>query len=518
MTSKDTWIALGRRHFLAATGAALILPASAVRAQIKSNPFMLGVASGSPRETTVILWTRLAHNPLEGGGMPASIVPVQYRVCTDAAMQKTFREGSFDARPEDAHSVHVRLEGLQPGREYWYRFMVGDFESPVGRTRTASPTDGTAKLAVASCQAYETGFFAAFADMAAWSPDCIIHVGDYIYEGGASPLGTRTRDYDGESVTATVVRQHNSAEITTLWDYRNRYALYRGDPSLQAAHAAAPWIVAMDDHEIDNNWAGDIPQDPEKQTRLEFKVRKLAALKAYWEHMPIEQPPTIRGFEAKLRMHDGYRFGPAQVHLLDTRQFRSDQACGDPFIGAGCDVLADPARTMLGPAQEAWLINSLKRSSAPFNVLASQIWFAPYRHDAPGAPFYGNTDQWDGYPAARQRLLDVLGGISNPVSIVGDWHSAAAQVLTADADDPKSRRIGHEFAGTSISSMCPWAGRMERSREFNPQLAYFNGAKRGYARFTVDQKRWTTQYRTVVDPLDAESTSVTDCELRTNDF
>ena len=509
---------ISRRLFVGAGAASLLLPASAVRAALTVNPLTLGIASGSPQESSVILWTRLAMSPLAGGGMPNAIVPVRYLVCADSAMRKVVREGSFDARPEDAHSVHLKIEGLQPGREYWYRFAAGDYTSATGRTRTRSAGDATARLALASCQAWETGHFAAYADIAAWAPDCVIHIGDYIYEGGISPLGAVERKSNGDAVRFDVVRQHNSAEIVSLYDYRNRYALYRQDASLQAAHAASPWIMAMDDHEIDNNWAGDVPQDTDKQTALEFKIRKLAAFKAYWEHMPIEQPPAIAGLEASLRMHGLYRFGPAQVHLLDTRQFRSDQACGDPFIGAGCAELADPARTMLGQPQETWLFDALRTSAAPFNALASQTWLAPYRHAAVGAPFNGNTDQWDGYPVARQRLLDVLATVKNPVAVTGDWHCAAAHTLTRNPDDPKSARIGHEFSGTSISSVCPWAGQMERSQTHNPQTSYFNGRQRGYTRFTVDKKRWTTAFRVVADVTDAASPVVTDREIRTSDI
>jgi alkaline phosphatase D len=516
--TKQTDAMISRRLFVTAGAAALVLPASAVRAAIDANPFTLGIASGSPQDTNIILWTRLALAPLVGGGMPAATLPVHYLVCADAAMRKVVRQGTIDARPEDAHSVHLKVEGLQPGREYWYRFAVGEYTSATGRTRTSNARDANARLVLASCQAWETGYYAAYADIAAWAPDCVIHVGDYIYEGGIAPLGPVQGESNGDTVRHTVVRQHNSAEIVSLYDYRNRYAQYRQDASLQAAHAASPWIMAMDDHEIDNNWAGDVPQDPDKQTALEFKVRKLAALKAYWEHMPIEQPPEIAGLQASLRMHGLYRFGPAQVHLLDTRQFRSDQACSDPFIGNGCAELADPARTMLGSAQEAWLFDALGKSAAPFNVLASQTWLAPYRHTPVGAPFTGNTDQWDGYPVARQRLLDVLSGVANPVAITGDWHCAAAHSLTRNADDPASMRIGHEFSGTSISSVCPWAGQMERSQVHNPQTRYFNGRQRGYTRFTVDHKRWTTEFRVVADVTNPVSAVVTDREIRTSDI
>lgn len=512
---------LSRRLFIGSAAAGIVLPASLARAQIKANPFTLGVASGSPRETGVILWTRLAPDPLKGGGMPAGDVTVRYRIWEDAEMRRLLREGDVIAPEADAHSVHARIEGLRPGREYWYRFSVGDYESPVGRTRTAARADGTARLALASCQNWQSGFFAAYADMAEWAPDCVIHVGDYIYEGGVSAIGTRQVEKPGEVLNFRTVRQHNSAEITTLWDYRNRYALYRGDPSLQAAHAASPWIVAMDDHEVDNNWAADVPQDPWAQTPLEWKVRKLAAFKAWYEHMPVERPPVIAGLEASLRMHDLFRFGPAQVHLLDTRQYRSDQLCGDAaFPGqAYCAGSDDPARGALGREQEAWLFDALRRSDAPFNVLASQIWLAPYRFNKANEPLAVNQDSWDGYAPARQRLVDVLAsGVSNPVSISGDWHCAAAMTLHADPFDAKSRRVGHEFAGTSIASDCGWVLEMEQQRSENPHVRHLNGRQRGYCRFEVDRRNWKTTYRVVNDPYDAASACRTDVELRTRDF
>lgn len=512
---------LSRRFFLGTATAGFLLPASLVRAQIRANPFTLGVASGSPRETGVILWTRLAPDPLKGGGMPAGDVTVRYRIWEDAEMRRLLREGDVIAPEADAHSVHARIEGLRPGREYWYRFSVGDYESPVGRTRTAARSDAKARLALASCQNWQSGYFAAYADMAAWAPDCVIHVGDYIYEGGISPVGTRTVEKPGETLTFRTVRQHNSAEITTLWDYRNRYALYRSDQALQAAHAASPWIVAMDDHEVDNNWVADVPQDPWAQTGLEWKVRKLAAFKAWYEHMPVERPPAIAGLEASLRMHDLFRFGPAQVHLLDTRQYRSDQLCGDAsFPGqAYCPGSDDPARGALGSAQEAWLFDALRRSDAAYNVLASQIWLAPYRFNAPSEPLAVNQDAWDGYAPARQRLIDVLGsGVSNPVAVSGDWHCASAMTIHEDPFNTKSRRVGHEFAGTSITSDCGWVHEMEQHRVNNPHVGYLNGRQRGYCRFEVDRRNWTTTYRAVVDPYDPASACQTDAQMRTRDL
>ncbi|MDX2222518.1 MAG: alkaline phosphatase D family protein [Rhodospirillaceae bacterium] len=477
------------------------------------------MASGSPRPNSVVLWTRLAPVPFEGGGMPSGEVEVRYRVCSDPGMRRTLRDGLVATSDAKAHAVHALVRGLEPGREYWYQFTFGSDESPVGRTRTADAGGRTAKLALASCNSFEAGHFAAYADMAAWSPDCVIHVGDYIYEGPPSPLGVQTRELYGRTITVENVRQHLGPETVTLWDYRNRYALYRSDPSLQAAHAAAPWVVAMDDHEIDNNWAADVPQDPWAQTPLEFKVRKLHALQAYYEHMPLEQPPTFSGVDAHLQMFGAYRFGPAQVLLLDTRQYRSDQPCGQGFPGdASCEALADPYLSMTGPVQERWLIEALARPVAPFNVIGSQTWFAPYRYNAaPEAPSV-NMDQWDGYPIQRQRLIDAMAASSaKTVVLSGDWHCAAAMRIHQDPWNAGSRRVGHNFCGTSISSHCPWWEPLRAAKDFNPHVDHVNGGQRGYVRCEITAEDCRAEFRVVADPRDAASAVSTDIEIRTRD-
>ena len=267
---------MSRRFFMAVGGATASIPKAF--AQSDKYHFTLGVASGCPRPDGIVLWTRLAPEPLRGGGMLPGKAHVRYRLCSDQAMRRTVRDGIVETSDAKAHSVHVVLRGLEPGRDYWYQFTYGADESPIGRTRTANAAATTAKFALASCHAYEAGHFAAYADIAAWSPDCVIHIGDYIYEGAPNILGMRSAKVGGFQVSWENIRQHAGPETVTLWDYRNRYALYKSEAALQAAHAAAPWIAAPDDHEVDNNWAGDIPQDPWAQTPLEFKVRKLAAL------------------------------------------------------------------------------------------------------------------------------------------------------------------------------------------------------------------------------------------------
>ena len=507
-----------RRLFLASTGAALWTPAAA-RATSNKYHFTLGVASGCPRNSSVVIWTRLAPEPLLGGGMPIGLADVRYRVCRDNEMRDLVYEGVAQTSEVKGHSVHVTLQGLEPGREYWYQFYFGQDESPVGRTRTTDPSAESATFALANCQSFETGLYAAYREIAEWAPDCVIHVGDYIYEGRPNPLGVIRREFQGRNLEYEVVRQHNSPEIVTLYDYRNRYALYRSDPNLQAAHAASPWLVAMDDHEIDNNWAGDTPQDPEKQNPVEFAVRKLAALQAYYEHMPLEHPPIINGLHGHLQMYGAYRFGPAQINLLDTRQYRSDQVCGQGFPSDfPCEDLEDPTRSMTGDVQEQWLFRQLKESTAPFNVLAQQTWFGPFVYDDDPDWRKVNMDQWDGYPIQRQRIIDALSDdISNPVVLSGDWHCAMGMRLHRDPLDAKSDRVGHNFAATSISSVCPWSHIVEQSKDANPYVDYVNGDDRGYLRCEVDQSNWTSQYRVVRDVTKADSRLRTDMEMRTSD-
>lgn len=511
---------ISRRRFILTSGSiVLATPAlSGLVGAARDYPFTLGVASGSPSPDGCVLWTRLAPDPLNGGGMPQGSIEVRYRVCSDQAMRRTVRDGRFTTDDSVGHSVHVILEGLEPGREYWYQFYLGEDESPVGRTRTSDPRAREVTLAVATCQSYESGFYAAYADIAAWAPDCVIHVGDYIYEGGISPLGERSREMNGKTFTYRNVRQNNSAEIVTLWDYRNRYALYRMDADLQAAHAASPWIVAMDDHEVDNNWAGFTPQDPWAQTDTEFRVRRQAAFRAYYEHMPLREPPQIHGLDSRLSLYGAWRFGPALVHLLDTRQYRSDQVPIDRISHPAQAVTPeDRNRGMLGEAQERWLLDSLKRSDAPFNVLAQQTWFAPFNYsDDPARPDF-NMDQWDGYPRQRQRLVDAMSEVDNTIVLSGDWHCANASTIHRDPSDVSSPRVGWEFASTSIASHCPWAERVHNAQAYNPHVRYTNGDQRGYLRCSVTKDDWRTDYRVVEDAYRADSAVRTDYTVSTRD-
>ena len=293
-------------------------PVLAIRDVSGPDPFTLGVASGDPWSDSVVLWTRLAPQPLalDGfGGMPARDVTVRWEVSADDRFTRLVRKGHTVARPATAHAVHVEVGGLKPGREYFYRFEAMGQRSRTGRTRTA-PGRGdltSARFGVASCARYETGHFTAYGHLAHERPDLVLHLGDYVYEYAGNPK-------------TPVARPFEQGECLTLTDYRRRYAQYRTDPDLQALHATAPFAVVWDDHEIDNNWAGDVPED--RQTREQFLSRRAAAFAAYNEAMPLRRAAAPAGPSA--RIYRELAWGDlANVYMLDTRQYRDDQPCGD---------------------------------------------------------------------------------------------------------------------------------------------------------------------------------------------
>ncbi len=447
-----------------------------------SYPFTLGVASGDPDSSGVVLWTRLAPDPLRGGGMPPDSVEVSWEIATDDRLRRIARRGTAVASPDFGHSVHVEVEGLEPDRPYWYRFYAGGEASPLGRTRTmplaGAPTERL-RLAFASCQHYEQGYFTAYRHMAGEDLDVVFHLGDYIYES------------EGD---ATRVRMHTGQELQSLDDYRNRYALYKTDADLQAAHAAFPWIVTWDDHEVDNDYAGAASehQDPIDA----FLGRRAAAYRAFYEHMPLRRAAVPNGPFA--RMYRGVSVGTlADFSVLDTRQYRSDQPC-ERRIAPLCPAVLDPAQTMLGAAQEHWLLDRLSRSRARWNVLAQQVLMVQV--DSVAGPERGySMDKWNGYVAERTRLLAALQQrrVSNPIVLSGDSHINWVGDLRVDFNDERSPAAATEFAGTSISSggdgadLPPWSASVLAE---NPQVRFING-QRGYVRCDVTPRQWRADYR-----------------------
>ena len=433
---------LSRRKFLTVAGSAGVVVAASqfpfARARtapvrFTGYPFTLGVASGDPTPDGAVLWTRLAPSPLSGhGGMPDKPVTVEWEVATDENFSNVVARGEEIAVAADAHSVHAEPRGLQAGYEYFYRFRANGEISPVGRTKTApAGTASAMAFAFASCQQYEHGYFTAYKHMAQDDLDLVIHLGDYIYE------------YDTNSYTSTGgnVRANSNHEIVNLADYRERHAQYKTDPDMQAAHAAFPWLVTFDDHEIDNNWASDTPEDGLPQD-VYFRRRK-AAFRAYWEHMPLRkaQKPDANGIQIYKRCGFG---NLATFHVMDTRQFRSDQACGDG-TRAGCDDRNNPARTLTGAAQEAWLYDGLQQSQAKWQIMAQQVFMAE-RDATAGEGESFSMDAWDGYKVSRDKLLDFIATrqIANPLVITGDVHQNWANNLLRDFsnDELADPRLG----------------------------------------------------------------------------
>lgn len=477
-----------RRTIVGGFGAAVVaatLPARLLYAadsvRFRQSPFTLGVASGYPAPTTLVLWTRLAPAPQEpGGGLAVdAVIPVKWELASDERMRNVVRSGVEYATGQWAHSVHVEPADLEPGRDYWYRFTAGDLQSPVGRTRTAPAGDASnarMKIAVASCQQYEHGYFLAYRHMVDDNPDLIMHIGDYIYEGS---WGDKR------------IRSHNAPEAITLDDYRARYALYRGEQELQAAHAACPWLVTWDDHEVQNDYAGMTSQDDDG--RDWFLARRAAAYQAYYEHMPL--PRRAVPFGADLRLYTQRAFGQlASICMLDTRQYRSPLACTFPgrrgSRSVSCDELKDPARTKLGAAQEGWLEARMATSRARWNLFASGTVMAYVDEQAgPGERFL--NDGWNGYQAARKRFMEAIAQtrVANPIVLSGDIHSFLVASHHRVPEDGESPTIASEFTGTSISAQGVSQKMLDERRAANPNLLFANSERRGYLRLDLTQQR-----------------------------
>ncbi|MFB4166083.1 alkaline phosphatase [Alteribacillus sp. JSM 102045] len=451
-------------------------------------PFSLGVASGDPLSDGIVLWTRIAPDPLNGGGAPDRNIPVKWELAKDENFRNIVKRGTEIASPDLAHSVHVELDGLKADTVYFYRFKTGDEYSPVGKTKTL-PKSGahvsSLTFAFASCQQYEHGYYTAYKHMAKEDLDLVFHLGDYIYEYGP----------DEYVASSGNVRSHKGPEIMTLEDYRNRHAQYRSDENLQSAHAAFPWVVTWDDHEVENNYADEIPEND--QSVEEFIERRIVAYQAYYEHMPLRQSSMPDG--ADMQLYRSFSYGDlADFFVLDTRQYRSDQANGDTSSPQTSESL-DPSRTLLGDKQEEWLLDHLDSSTSNWNVLAQQIFFAK-RNYGPSAddPLY-SMDSWDGYTPARARITDFVNkkDINNLIVLTGDVHANWASNLMENFDEPSSRILGAEFVGTSITSGGNGADKRadtDRILEQNEHIKFFNDY-RGYVRCYVTPDQWRTDYR-----------------------
>jgi alkaline phosphatase D len=486
---------LNRRHFLSTLSSMLVwqnlralqLDAQ-TRTQFTTDPFQLGVASGDPAADGVVLWTRLVSDVAAPDlGVPPHAVDVRWEVAKDRGMRQIVKAGRTAATPELGHSVHVEVNGLEAGREYFYRFHVDDATSPVGHTKTAPAFETFAdrvRFAFASCQNYEQGYFLTHRDMAATDLDVVVFLGDYIYERhpklapGAKPWP----------------RRHSIDTVMTLDEYRRHYAQYKSDPDLRACHQAHAWIVTPDDHEVENDWAGDHSVSEDEQSLIK---RRIAAYQAYYENMPLRSLCVPHGSHMQL-----YRSIPysklVQFTVLDTRQFRTSQPCNDDKTILNCEARFDPRATMMGATQEEWFAKTLSASPAQWNIVANQVMISQLAQPVQNGFEFG-TDKWDGYVAARKRLTDYLGSAKprNPVFITGDIHQTWVSDIKSNFDRPESEIVASEIIGTSLTSKGDGSTHMKNAKQIcaaNPHIRYDND-HRGYFLCEVTRKQIKSDLR-----------------------
>lgn len=486
---------LPRRHFLASgLAAAAIWPGleGARAARFETYPFTLGVASGCPSPFGVVLWTRLTFpappppaNPFAFvQDPPVPPVDLVWEVAEDEGFTRLAASGLVRCVEDYAHSAHVAVTGLQPDRWYFYRFRAGDALSPTGRTRTAPLPEASRdfRFAFAACQQYEQGYYAALRDMSRRDLDLVVHLGDYIYE---------------KSYGAGHVRSHGTGNPSTLREYRDRYALYKSDADLQSAHASAPWLVIWDDHEVIDNYHAD--DAPGVTGGAGFLRQRAAAYQAWYEHMPV--PPHTGGDFAHFRIYGRHGFGRMlDVALLDSRQYRSA-----PLAGNAAD---DPTRSYLGPEQERWLDATLQASQARWTVVAQQTLISERDLEAgPGTRY--SADSWDGYRAARGRLLESVqgAGVRNPLIIGGDLHAFYAADVKRDFGDEGAPVMATEFVTGSVTSNPPSERAVARVQDENPHLKFASGSQHGYALARLCDRQAEVDFIAISDRKAPEATA-----------
>ena len=493
-----------RRDLLRAMSlATMILPLSNhawAQHRFDKNPFLLGVASGSPTDRSIVLWTRLIDDNLFSSGLSNSPIEVKWEIAKDRQFTQIIQSGLSLAVPALAYSVHAEVNQLPANQWFFYRFQVGGQMSAVGRTRTLpapSQVVEQLKLAYASCQHYEHGYFTAYQFMRTEDVDLLMFLGDYIYEYGPGRKGVRT---------------HDSGPLISLDDYRKRYVLYKKDQNLQAMHATCPWLMTWDDHEVQNDYAGLNPGKSGPYVS-DFPARRAAAYQAYYEHMPLKSSVLIEGIEglmrgAEMRIYGDFQFGKlANITMLDDRQYRDPNICSPNAQGSAiidpksCPELKAPERSILGGEQEKWLINKLKNSNQSiWNVIGQPTLYAQRYFPSNDQLLIWN-DGWDGFPAARQRLNQALiqNQVKNVVLFGGDVHENWVSYIKADYDKQDSAILGVEFCGTSLTSIGEGAKYIDARLSKNPHFIFAEATKKGYGIAEFTPKALTVSLRVLTN-------------------
>ena len=475
-----------RRKFIqGAAASAALIPLSVRAEQAATDPavrvFRHGVASGDPLTDRVMLWTRVTPPASRSATGP---IDVQWVIASDEGLQQVVARGTAQAAVERDFTVKVDAGGLGPGRTYHYGFVAGGERSPVGRTKTLPERTDRLRVASVSCSNYPAGYFNVYRCIANRPDlDAVVHLGDYIYEFANGRYG------DGSASGRVPLR---AGEASTLEDYRDRYATYRSDIDLQEAHRRHPFIAVWDDHESANDaWSGGAGNhNPSSQGS--WATRLAGAYRAYLEWMPIRESS-----DPKIHLYRTFRFGDlADLVMLDTRGLRDQQA-----IGTDAKMLLDPSRSLLGAAQEAWFFDQLRasqRAGSRWRVIGQQILFTPL--SPPGFPV-ANTDVWDGYAPARNRVFDMLAAdkITNVAVLTGDIHSSWAMDVPRNpwtGYDPTTGAgsIAVELVTPAISSP-PFFSSPElrqRAATLRPlarHLKFLEGEHNGYTLLDITRER-----------------------------
>ncbi len=456
---------------------------------------------------------------MPGSGLGAD-TPVAWEIAEDRDFTRIAARGTAVARAASDHTVKADVRGLRPATAYWFRFSAGSTVlSPVGRTRTA-PAAGAAvpgiRFGVVSCANWEAGWFSPYRHLAARADlDAVLHLGDYIYEYASGSYPTQD----------TVVRPHAPLhEIRTLADYRLRHATYKTDTDLQALHAAHPVIAIWDDHEFANDaWSGGA-ENHTPGTEGSWAARVAAAKQAYFEWMPVRASTEGTVYR---RLSFG---GLAELHLLDLRSFRSEQAS----IGNG--AVDDPERSITGRAQLDWLKAGLTASDARWKLVGTSVMISPVAFGAlpahlltplaellglPGEGLAVNVDQWDGYTDDRKELISHLRdhAVTDTVFLTGDIHMAwANDVPVRAATYPLSASAATEFVVTSVTSdnlddilrAAPGtvsAVAATAVRAANRHVKWIDMDSHGYGVLDVTAERSQMDYYVVSDKTSREATA-----------
>lgn len=455
---------INRRRFFSLSGAgiALGLPGCGTVATQPTSPFRHGIASGDPLADRVVIWTRISTDT------SCDAVDVTWRV---AAASGVIREGVATTTAEADWTVKIDVDGLDPATRYTYTFAALGHESETGQTRTL-PADGKkpVRLAVTSCSNWVAGHFNAYASIATIDVDAVIHLGDYLYEyGNARVAGERRHEPDHE--------------IVSLDDYRTRHAQYKTDPALKKLHARHPMIAVWDDHESANNAWQDGAQNHQPEEG-DWSIRKAAAIRAYFEWMPIRGYPA----EPKTRIFRRFRFGDiADLHMLDTRLYARDQQAAR----GATETIDDPARTLLGADQRAWLTDGLANHEGRWQVIGNQLMMGQLTY---ADRVVLNSDQWDGYPMSRRAIFDAAtaNAIDKLVVITGDIHSSWAVELSRDPFADAPERIGVECITPSVTSPSTRDRNVALEREQRliddlPHVAFTDQTHHGYLLLEIEE-------------------------------